>query len=324
MVELNGKKIFLTGGAGFIGSHLAKRFLKEGVSEVVVYDNMSTGETRYLDGLDITFIEGDILEYEKLKQAMHGCEIVSHHAAELEVFHGIENAVHELDVNIKGTLHVLNAAIRNDVEKVAYASSGGVYGQALELPEPITHPLMPQWPYGVAKLAGEKYCTQYSLLYNLKTISFRYAIVFGPHEWYGRVLTLFIKRALEGKAPVIFGEGNQRRDFVYVEDVVNANILGFNVGGISHVNVKEIAQTVIDIVDPSLTPLFDDPKPGEASKFQPNRKRLPGELIDFILDNSETTKLLGYKPQIDLATGVQREVEWYNKTPAIWNYEPRV
>ena len=89
-------------------------------------------------------------------------------------------------------------------------------------------------------------------------------------------------------------------------------------------NVKEIAQTVIDIVDPNLIPLFDDPKPGEASKFQPNRKRLPGELIDFILDNSETTKLLGYVPQIDLATGVQREIEWYNTTPNIWNYEPRV
>ncbi len=335
-MEIEGKKVFLTGGAGFIGSHLAARFLKEGASEVVVYDNLSTGDQVFLKDLDVSFIEGDILNYEDVKKAMKGCEIVSHHAAELEVFHGIENSVHELLVNTQGTLHILNAAMRNDVELVEYASSGGVYGQAQSIPEPIDHPLMPHWPYGVSKLAGEKYATQYTLLYNLKTISFRYGIVFGPHEWYGRVLTLFIKRLLEGKAPVIFGEGTQRRDFVYVEDVVEANMLGilqhteeingraFNVGGISHVNVKQIAQVVIDVFGAEIEPLFDDPKPGEASKYQPNRKRLPGELIDFILDNQETTKALGYEPQIDLKTGVEKEVAWIKENPDLWNYAPRV
>jgi UDP-glucose 4-epimerase len=333
-MEIEGKKVFLTGGAGFIGSHLAARYLKEGASEVIIYDNMSTGDKSYLEGLDITFIEGDILDYDLLKESMKGCELVSHHAAELEVFNGIENSVHEFKVNSLGTLHVLNASIKNDIQKVTYASSGGVYGQAEIIPEPIDHPLMPHWPYGVSKLAGEKYCTQYSLLYGLKTTSFRYAIVFGPHEWYGRVLTLFIKRVLEGKQPVIFGDGNQRRDFVYVGDVADANILGmlnddnngmaFNVGGISHVNVKDIAASVIKVINPSLEPIFDDPKPGEASKHQPNRKRLPGELIDFILDNSETTAKLGYTPKIDLEDGIKNEVEWVKNNPNIWNYEPRV
>jgi len=334
MVEIEGKKVFLTGGAGFIGSNLAQRYLEEGASELVIYDNFSTGERSYIEDLDATLVEGDILEYEKLKNAMEGADIVSHHAAELEVFNGIENSVHELDVNIKGTVHVLNAAMKNEVEKVVYASSGGVYGQAQEIPEPIDHPLFPHWPYGVAKLAGEKYCTQYSLLYGLKTTSFRYAIVFGPHEWYGRVLTLFIKRALEGKPPIIFAEGEQRRDFVYVKDVVEANILGtlndeyngqaFNVGGISHVNVKDIAKIVIEEINPDLEPIFDDPKPGEASKYQPNRKRLPGELIDFILDISETKEKLGYEPAVDLKQGVHNEVEWLKENPDIWNYDPRV
>jgi UDP-glucose 4-epimerase len=333
-MEIKGKKIFITGGMGFIGSHLVARFLKEGAAEVVVYDNLSTGVKEYLKDLDVTFIEGDILDYEKVKGAMKGCEIVSHHAAELEVFNGIENSVHEMQVNIQGTLHVLNAAIKNNIQKFEYASSGGVYGQAVTIPEPIDHPLMPQWPYGVAKLAGEKYCTQYTQLYGLPTVSFRYGIVFGPHEWYGRVSTLFIKRALEGKPPVIFGDGKQRRDFVYVEDVVEANILGllnddangkfFNVGGISHVNVEDIAQTVTKIINPSLKPIYDNPEPGKASKHQPNRRRLPGELIDFILDNSQTTKILGYTPKIDYETGVRKEIDWLKANPNIWNYEPRV
>jgi UDP-glucose 4-epimerase len=333
-MEIEGKKIFLTGGAGFIGSNLAARFLKEGASEVVVYDNMSTGEQRYLDELNVTFIQGDILDYEKVKEAMKGCDIVSHHAAELEVFHGIENSVHEMLVNTQGTLHVLNAALQNDVQKVIYASSGGVYGQAQEIPEPETHPLMPHWPYGVSKLAGEKYCVQYSLLYRLNTVSFRYAIVFGPHEWYGRVATLFMKRALNGEAPVIFGDGNQRRDFVYVDDVVEANMQAiwhddidgsvFNISGVSHVTVKEIAETVIKIVNPELEPIYDNPKPGEASKFQPNRRRLPGELIDFILDSSLAAEKIGYTPKIDIETGFQNEIEWLKQNPDIWNYEPRV
>jgi UDP-glucose 4-epimerase len=333
-MELSGKKVFLTGGAGFIGSHLVTRFLKEGAAEVIIYDNFSTGERRYLKDLPITIIEGDILDYEKVKAAMKGCDLVSHHAAELEVFHGIEDSVHEMQVNIQGTLHVLNAAKVNGIEKFIYASSGGVYGQAQKIPEPIDHPLMPQWPYGVAKLAGEKYCSQYNLYYGLKTVSFRYGIVFGPHEWYGRVATLFMKRALAGQSPVIFGSGNQRRDFVYVDDVVEANILGFqndhasgkvfNVGGISKVTIREIAETIIKIINPKLRPIYDNPKPGEVSKYQPDRRRIPSELIDFILDNSETTKILGYTPKIDIKTGFQREIEWLKENPDIWNYPPRV
>jgi UDP-glucose 4-epimerase len=265
---------------------------------------------------------------------MKGCDIVSHHAAELEVFTGIGNTIHEMRVNIEGTLNVLNAAISNNVEKVVYASSGGVYGQAVYTPEDEDHPLMPQWPYGVAKLAGEKYCQQYTQLYGIPTVSFRYGIVYGPHEWYGRVLTMFIKRVLEGKSPIIFGDGAQRRDFVYVSDVVDANILGiqnddvsgmtFNIGGLAHVNVLDIANMVIKLITPSLEPIFDNPKPGEASIYQPELKRLPAELKDFVLDISLAREKLGYAPQVDFEQGVQNEIEWYKKDPSVWNYAPRV
>jgi UDP-glucose 4-epimerase len=333
-MKVRGKKIFLTGGAGFIGSHLTRRFSELG-AEVVVFDNLSTGFSHYIEGIPaVTFIKGDITYSKALETAMKGCEVVSHHAAELEVFTGIENTIHEMRVNIEGTLNVLNAAIKNNVEKVIYASSGGVYGQAQTIPEKEIHPLMPQWPYGVAKLAGEKYCQQYTQLYGLPTVSFRYGIVYGPNEWYGRVLTMFIKRVLSGKAPVIFGDGTQRRDFVYVSDVVDANILGmendsvegmrFNIGGSSHVNVVDIANMVTKLIDPTIKPIFDDPKPGEASSYQPERKRLPAELKDFILDITLAKEKLGYIPKVGFEEGIKKEIDWYRSNPNIWDYDPRV
>lgn len=334
-MEIEGKKIFLTGGLGFIGSNLTKRFIEEGAEEVVIYDNFTTGNPDYIKGIEnVKVIGGDIRDPERVEKYMRGCDIVCHQAAELEVFNGIENNIHECMVNTVGTLHVLNAAVKNKVKKFIYASSGGVYGQAQYVPEDENHPLFPQWPYGVAKLAGEKYCQQYTQLFNLPTVSFRYAIVYGPHEWYGRVFTMFVKRALRGEPPVIFGDGNQRRDFVYVDDVVEANILGiknddvdgmaFNVGGASHVNVREIAKLVTDIIDPKLEPLFDDPKPGEASKYQPYRKGLPGELRDFILDTKLAHEKLGYTPTIKVEEGFRREIEWIRNNPQYWDYDPRV
>jgi UDP-glucose 4-epimerase len=333
-MEIEGKKILLTGGAGFIGSHLVERFIKENVGEIRVYDNFSTGRRSSIDENKVKIIEGDILDFKKLNSSMKDVDIVSHHAAELEVFTGIENSIHDLKTNIEGTLNVLNSALNNGVKKVIYASSGGVYGQAKYLPEDEKHPLMPHWPYGVSKLAGEKYCLQYYLLHNLATVSLRYGIVYGPREWYGRVLTLFIKRALEGEAPIIFGEGNQRRDYVYIDDAVEANILAiksetvngsvFNVGGDSSYSIENVAKTVIELINPNLKPIYDNPKPGESSKHQPNRRRLPGELQDFILDSSLIHKKLGYKPKTNFKDGVKKEIEWIRNNLMFWNCKARV
>ncbi len=333
-MEIEGNIIFITGGAGFIGSHIVDRLIKENAKKIIVYDNFSSGKKEYIDKKGVDIIEGDILDYKKLEHMMKNVDIVSHHAAELEVFTGIENSIHDLRINIEGTLNVLNAAIKNKVKKLIYASSGGIYGQASYLPEDENHPLMPHWPYGVSKLSGEKYCLQYNLLYGLPTVSLRYGIVYGPREWYGRVLTLFIKRVLEGKAPIIFGDGNQRRDYVYIDDVVEGNILSiksdkangkaFNLGGSNSYSVKQVADIVINLINPDIKPIYDDPIPGESSKYQPNRKRLPGELIDFILDSSYISNLLNYIPKTDFKFGVGKEIEWVKKNLDIWNSLPRV
>ncbi len=333
-MEIEGKNILVTGGAGFIGSHLVDRLISEKANKIIVYDNFSSGKKDFIKGKPIKVVEGDILDFKKLNKNMKDVDIVSHHAAELEVFTGIKNTIHDLRTNAEGTLNVLNAALKNNVRKLIYASSGGVYGQAQVIPETENHPLMPHWPYGVSKLAGEKYCLQYFLLYGFPTISFRYGIVYGPREWYGRVLTLFIKRVLEGKPPIIFGDGNQRRDYVYIDDVVDANILAiksekgngkaFNVGGNAHYTIKQVAEIVIKLINPEIKPIYDDPKPGKSSKYQPNRKRLPGELRDFILDNTLINTILKYNPKIRFEKGVKKEIEWIKNNIKLWDYKPRV
>jgi UDP-glucose 4-epimerase len=337
-MEIEGKNILITGGAGFIGSHLGDRFIKENANNIIVYDNFSTGNMKNLDkNLDmkvVKIIKGDILDIKKLNKAMKNVDIVSHHAAELEVFTGINNVIHDMRVNIEGTLNVLNAALNNEVKKVIYASSGGVYGQAKYIPENEKHPLDPHWPYGVSKLGGEKYCLQYSLLYGLPTVSLRYGIVYGPREWFGRVLTMFIKRTLEGKAPIIFGNGKQRRDYVYIDDIVDGNILAtksekanglvFNIGGNNSYSITEIAQIIVNIINPDIKPIYDDPAPGESSKYQPNRKRLPGELKEFILDSSLIKEILNYEPKIHIQEGIRSEINWIKNNLELWNYNPRV
>lgn len=334
-MKIKGKKVFITGGAGFIGSHLVDRFIKENASEIIIYDNLSTGKKEFVENKNVKIIEGDILNFDLLKAEMKGIDIVSHHAAELEVFTGISNTVHDLKTNIEGTVNVLNASLINNVKKVIYASSGGVYGQAQYLPEDEKHPKNPHWPYGVSKLAGEKYCIQYHLLHSLPTTSLRYGIVYGPREWYGRVLTIFIKRILEGKDPIVFGDGKQRRDFVYISDAIEANILAikndncngmvFNVGGGGSCSVIDLANFLIELIgNLQIKPIFDDPPPGKASKYQPDRKRLPGELKDFILDNKLIHKTLGYEPKVNFIEGIKREIEWIKENPKFWNCKPRI
>ncbi len=333
-MEIKGKNVLITGGAGFIGSHIVDRLIQEKANKIIVYDNLSTGRSEFLEGKPVEFIKGDILNTDKLNETMKDIDLVSHHAAELEVFTGIDNTIHDLKTNIIGTFNVLNAALKNDVKKLIYASSGGVYGQAEQIPEKEDHPIMPHWPYGVSKLAGEKYCVQYTLLYGLPTVSLRYGIVYGPREWYGRVLTLFIKRILEGESPIIFGDGKQQRDYVYIDDAVEANVLviknesgngkTFNVGGDNAYSINNVADLVIKLINPDIKPIYDDPKPGEASKYQPNRKRLPGELIDFILDSSLMKEVFNYEPKVGFEEGIKQEIEWIKSNPDYWNCKPRV
>jgi UDP-glucose 4-epimerase len=316
-VNFKGLKVLVTGGAGFIGSHIVESLVEQG-SEVIVYDNFSSGSMENLKHSlkSIKVIKGDILDYSKLSEACKGVNVVSHQAAQLEITKCIDDPIGDLKTNTEGSLKVFNAAIKNGVEKVIYASSACVYGQAQYVPQDENHPTVPNWPYGVSKLAVEKYANIYNEYYGVSTIGLRYSIIYGTREWYGRVLTVFLKRALEGKAPVVWG-GDQIRDFCYVTDVIafhnllikNCEVKNgvFNVStgiGTSISNLARLVTNIFDLDDP----VYETINEGEMSK-EIGRKRLPLELKRMVLDNSNAMRL-GWKPQIELKEGLRKEYAW--------------
>jgi UDP-glucose 4-epimerase len=339
-VEIEGKNILVTGGAGFIGSHLVDKYLENEAGKVVVFDDFSTGSMKNIEHLEqrkVTVVKGSILDAKLLDQTVkkEEVDIIDHEAAELEVYTGIRNSLRDARINIFGTLNVLNTALRNRVEKLLFASSGAVYGEAEYLPVDEKHPLNPHWPYGVSKLSGERYSVQYYRLYGLDTTSFRYSIVYGPREWYGRVLTMFIKRIfMENKPPVVFGNGDQVRDFVNVTDLVRAHVKAienpkasgevFNLSSGISVSIKQLAETLIRLSGKKLKTIFDDPSEGKASKFQPERVRLKGELRRFVLSNDKAKEMLDWSPSTDFKNGVSKEVEWLKQHQERWKVKPRV
>ncbi len=331
MTDIKGKTVLVTGGCGFIGAHVAWRYLEEG-ARVVVLDNLSSPNPVSVEGARI--IKGDIQDANMVEKAMAGVDIVSHQAAVLNMFKGIDDKIAELNVNVIGTINVLNAALKAGVKKVVYASSCGMYGQSEYLPQDEKHPKNPAWPYGITKYAGEMYCQLYTRLHGLPTVSLRYSEVYGPGEWYGRVMTLFIKRVIEGKPPVIFSGGKVLRDYVFIDDVVQANILAtlnddvngmtFNIGGPEPLNAAKIAALVCSVVNPAIKPIHDDPAPGTSSAHQPGRPRLVQELNDFVLDSSLAKQRLGWEPRVLPEEGIRREVDWVKKNKQAWNVTARV
>lgn len=339
-MSAEGKNVLITGGAGFIGSHLVEEYLANKAEKVIVFDDFSTGTMKNLEHIKdnrLKIVEGSVLDEEKLNSIVkeEQNQIVDHLAAELEVYTGIKDSSKDARINIFGTLNVLNVALRNNVEKVLYASSGAVYGEAEYLPINEKHPLTPHWPYGVSKLSAERYCLQYFRLYGLNVTAFRYSIVYGPREWFGRVLTMFIKRIfLENKPPVVFGDGTQIRDLIYVKDLVKAHILAignpksagevFNISSGQGISIKELAEILIELSGKKLEIIFDNPREGEASHFQPERIRLRGELKRFVLSHDKVKKVLGWSPSVSFRDGVSEEIEWLMHNQERWHMKPRV
>ena len=325
-MQLRNKKVIITGGAGFIGSHLIDELLKENVANILTYDNFSSGLKENIEHMkgkrEISIVKGDILNFELLSEVMRDIDIVFHHAAILEIPKILEDPVTDLNVNALGTLNVLRAAHRNDIKKVIYASSASCYGQCQYLPIDELHPLRPQWPYGVSKLAGEKYCIMFHELFGLSVVALRYGIVYGPREWFGRVMTIFTKKVLENESPIIFGDGNQSRDFVHVKDAVRATInsvkseeasgQALNIGSGNGTKIKDLANMIIRLSGRgSVAPKFEDPKPGEKG-------RKPGELKHLVLDIKKASKLLNFKPKIKLERGLEEYINWFSKNKKIW------
>ncbi|MDP7035543.1 MAG: SDR family oxidoreductase [Planctomycetota bacterium] len=305
-------RILVTGGAGFIGSHLAERLLKDG-HNVVVLDNFSTGKLENLVGVKdaIHVVKGDLRDPDIVAEAVEGCEVVFHKGALPSVPRSIEQPGDSHDANATGTLNVLNAARAAGVRRVVYASSSSAYGDTPESVKVETLPTWPLSPYGVAKLTGEHYCRVFSHVYGFETVSLRYFNVFGPRQdetsQYAAVIPQFISRRLSGIPPRIYGDGTQTRDFTFVENVVDANLAA----GWSAEAVGE----VINIACGQRTSLLDlvgqlDEVLGESVEpiFEPARA---GDIKHSLADIEKARRCLGYDPQVSLQEGLKRTVEWF-------------
>lgn len=296
--------------------------------EVVVFDNFSSGNWDNLKTIqnDLRVIEGDIRDYGALESALRGADLVSHHAAQLEIFRSTDDPLFDLEVNTIGTLNVLRAAKKNGIFRVINASSACIYGQAEGLTAE-THDPRPNWAYGISKLAAEKYCHLYNDYQQLPTVSFRYGIVYGEREWYRRVLTIFIKRALEDKPLVVFGDGSQVRDFINVRDVVAMNRIcldhdsapghAFNVGTGVPTTVLQLAQAVQKIF-PHVDIVHENTKQGEYSTLVPDKKRNSAELQSMWLNPTKAEEMLGWTPQVSLYDGITAMAEWAKQNPGRW------
>lgn len=325
-MKIEGLNVLVTGGAGFIGSHIVESFVKKGAN-VTIYDNFTSGSMENIQHISnkIKIIKGNILNHKELEKASQNMDIISHQAAQLEITKCMKDPIEDLKINTEGSLNVFNAAIKNNVNKIIYASSACIYGQAEYIPEDEDHPQNPNWPYGVSKLAVEKYANIYHENYDISTCGLRYSIIYGPREWYGRVLTVFLKRALENRPPVVWG-GDQIRDFCYVKDLVEFhNILidnnqikndVFNVSTGIGTSIKDLALLIKDQFKLE-NPIYENLGEGEISNEVEGRQRLPLELKTMVLDNSKAKKL-GWEPKVNLSEGLKKEYLWLKNNYHRW------
>jgi len=301
-------KILVTGGAGFIGSHIVDAYINN-KHDVIVVDNLSTGRKANVNH-KAEFIECDIRDASIAKLCRdEKFDIVNHHAAQMDVRHSVADPINDAQHNIIGLLNVFENAVRNDVKKLIFASSGGVvYGEQSIFPADEEHPLRPYCPYGVTKLAGEKYLAYYAKTYNVKFTAFRYANVYGPRQnpnGEAGVVAIFINSLLKGGQPVINGDGLQTRDFIYVDDVVQANLAALhgadseiiNIGTGIETTIVDIFQKVNDLVGAQATQKFAPAKPGEQRRS--------------VIAIEKARNVMGWQPQWTLERGLRETVEYF-------------
>ncbi|WP_210491631.1 SDR family oxidoreductase [Patulibacter sp. SYSU D01012] len=302
-------RILVTGGAGFIGSHIARRLLRDG-HEVRILDSFATGRRSNLAVLDgVELVEGDIQSYERAHTAVRGCDMVLHQAALPSVPRSIQDPLTSAAVNTTGTLNVLLAARDAGVRRVVFASSSSVYGASEALPKHEELPTLPISPYAVSKLAAEGYCRAFSAVYDLECVALRYFNVFGPRQdpqsQYAAVIPRFITAALEGRSPTVFGDGEQSRDFTYIDNVVDANVLAltapgavgeaFNVACGERYTLNELLRVIGSVVGTDVTAQHLEPRAGDVRHSQ--------------ADIGKARRLLGYEPTVRFEDGVRATVE---------------
>jgi UDP-glucose 4-epimerase len=303
----------VTGGAGFIGSHIAETLAQKG-AQVTVLDDLSTGREANLEPLrelGVDFVCGSILDEELLAKTFVGVEYVFHQAAFVSVPRSVVEPGLCNEVNVTGTLRVLEAAKQAEVKKLLYAASSSAYGETPTLPKVETMPPSPLSPYAVAKLTAEHYCAIYTLVYNLPTTALRYFNVYGPRQdptsQYAAVVPNFITAAAKGDSPIIYGDGEQSRDFTFVADAVQANLKAalspkadgtvVNVAVGERTTINELAAMVTKLVGVEVEPEYMEPR--------------AGDIRHSLADISRAQELMGYEPQYNLEQGLRESVKFF-------------
>ena len=312
-------KILVTGGAGFIGSNLTEALLKQG-HQVRVLDNFSTGKRENLafNGAYPSFeiIEGDIRDLNFCQKTIKGTEFVFHQAALPSVQRSMEDPLTSNSVNVEGTLNVLLAARDAGVRRLIYASSSSVYGDTPTLPKREVMPANPLSPYALQKYIGEQYCRLFFQLYGLETVSLRYFNIFGPKQdptsIYSAVIPKFIDALLEGRPPVIFGDGEQSRDFTYIDNVLQANLLAMtrehlngetiNIACGRRTSVNQLLNILKNIMGSKVLPIYQE--------------RRKGDVRDSLADIQKGKQVLNYEPQVEIEAGLKRTVEYFQRLRA--------
>jgi len=306
-------KMIVTGGAGFIGSNLAHLLLEEG-HEVVIYDNLSSGYRQNVEALpEASFVEGDVRNPDVLFEAMRGADTVFHLAASVGNVRSIEHPIDDSEINVIGTLRVLEAARAVGARKVVFSSSAGIFGELIHLPIREDHPVEPDSPYGASKLAAEKHCLAYAKLYELEAVCLRYFNVYGlnqRYDAYGNVIPIFAYKMIRGEPFTVFGDGEQTRDFVNVKDVARANVLAsqargisgaFNVASATSITINRLIEVMSDAGD--IKPLVT---------HGPPRK---GDVRHSRADITAAHDAFGFEPSVGLPEGLREYMAWCKVDP---------
>lgn len=298
-------KVLITGGAGFIGSHIAEYFQND---EVIVYDNLRTGFKHNIKHLkNVKFVKASVTDFKTLNKYMKNVDYVFHLAALISVPESLLKPIETEQINTQGTLNVLEAARRNNVKKVVYSSSAAIYGDNPVLPKREDMLPEPKSPYAVSKLSGEYYCKIYSQQFGLKTAILRYFNVFGerqdPNSQYAAAIPIFVKRALLNQDVIIFGDGEQTRDFIYVKEVVKANVLAaekgndiYNVALGGRITINELARKIIKLTNSKSKIVYADERPGDIKHSTADISKI---------------KNLGFKPEFDFDEALKRTIDYF-------------
>jgi len=301
-------KILVTGGAGFIGSHVVDAFINAG-HQVSIIDNLLTGREENINPLT-TFYKMDIRD-EKVAEifATEKFDVVDHHAAQMDVRRSVDDPIFDAQNNILGTINLMQASVKHGVKKFIFISTGGaIYGEQDYFPADEEHPTRPLSPYGITKLTGEKYLHFYHQTYGLKYVILRYANIYGPRQnphGEAGVVAIFSTKLLAGEQPIINGDGTQTRDYVYVQDVVNANLKALEYNHINYFNIGTGIETDVN----EIFNLLNQFSGGHANEQHGHSK--PGEQLRSVLNHKKAKDVLNWSPKTDLKTGLQKTIEYF-------------